>query len=110
MGEDLFWSCAKLKGSQDTWLRKPGDGELMHAHETDMEMPEYAARETHIGRNCCSHTYTCVMFRCTRARANKSAHLRTAGLSDTSDPRKEGGTKRKKEKQKPSKARKRREF
>lgn len=110
MGEDLFWSCAELKGSQDTWLRKPGDGELMHAHETDMEMPECAARETHIGRSCCSHTYTCVMFRCTRARANKSAHLRTAGLSDTSDPRKEGGTKRKKEKQKPSKARKRREF
>lgn len=30
----------------------------------------------------------------------KSAHLRTAGLSDTGDPRKEGGTKRKKGKAK----------
>lgn len=38
LGEDLFWSCAELKGSQDTWLRIPGDGELMHAHETDREM------------------------------------------------------------------------
>lgn len=82
----------------------PGDGELMHARETDSEMSERAARETHTRRSCCSHTYTCAMFR--RARANKSAHLRTAGLSDTSDPRKEGGTKRKKETQKPSKARK----
>lgn len=31
----------------------PGDGELMHAHETDTEMPEHAAREAHIRRSCC---------------------------------------------------------
>lgn len=32
----------------------PGDGELMHAHETDAEMSERAARETHTRRSCCS--------------------------------------------------------
>lgn len=43
--------------------------------------------------DACARPLMCNLYRCSQGWLNKSTHLHTAGLSDTSDPEKKEGTK-----------------